>query len=185
MRHNVKTKRLSRDSEHKKALKRNLAAQLILHEELETTHTKAKYLRPYIERLITRAKNKSGSALEKFNTVKYLRGKLYSEEAIKKLVDELGTRYKNRAGGYTRIVKTRNRDGDKALMSRIELVKERKKKEPEAVTETKDDTAVKKAGGKPPKKKAGTKAAKGAKAKTAKTKVKTKAKEAEENSDAK
>jgi large subunit ribosomal protein L17 len=124
MRHNVKTKKFSRDVDHRKALVKNLAGQLILEEKVETTLAKAKYIKPYVEKLITRAKKTSEDKLAKFNTIKYLRTKVFSEKVIKKLVSELGTRYKSREGGYTRIVKTGNRAGDNAFMGRIELVKE-------------------------------------------------------------
>ncbi|MBN1162240.1 50S ribosomal protein L17 [Patescibacteria group bacterium] len=138
MRHKVKTKRLNRDLDHKKALKRNLADQLVLHEKIETTLVKAKYVKPYVEKLITKAKNKTGSETEKFNTVKYLRKKLYSEQAIRKVIEDLSSRYKDRNGGYTRIVKTRNRDGDKALMGRIELITEKKDKARKSEKVTRD-----------------------------------------------
>jgi len=128
MRHRVATKTLSRTSAHRKALVKNLSAALIEHEKIETTLAKAKFLRPYVERLITRAKNTDQtSKIEKFNTIKYLRTKLTSEDAIRKLVGELGPRFGKRNGGYTRITRTRNRLGDNTMMARIEFVESPKK----------------------------------------------------------
>lgn len=141
MRHRVATKRLNRDMDHRKALLRSLTEQLIQHEKIETTLAKAKYLRGYVERLITKAKKaRTGDKITKFNTVKEIKKVLISEEIIKKLVDDIATRFEKRPGGYIRIVKTGNRDGDNAEMSRIELVKETKEvKEPKASKEKKQD----------------------------------------------
>ena len=122
MRHRVKTKTLHRDKDHRKSLLRTLSTQLVEHEKITTTLAKAKYLRPHVEKLITRAKKGNN-----FNNVKYMRARLSSEDAIRKILEDLGPRFKSRAGGYTRIVKVGERDGDKASMARIELVDKPKK----------------------------------------------------------
>ena len=121
MRHRVKTRNLNRDMDHRRALMKNLSVSLIMEEKVVTTITKAKYLRPHIEKIITRARMG-----EDFNNVKFLRTKIHSETAIKKLVSELAPRFKNRPGGYTRIIKLPERDGDKAPMARIEFVEKAK-----------------------------------------------------------
>jgi len=136
----VERKRLNRDADHRKALLMNLAQELIKHEKIETTLVKAKYVKPYIEQLITKAKEATETTdkIRTFNIVKQIRTKLNSEELIRKLVEDLGPRYKGINGGYTRVARTRYRDGDKALMARIELtqreVKKEAKKEAKKVT---------------------------------------------------
>jgi large subunit ribosomal protein L17 len=125
MRHQVVKKKLGRDAEHRTSLIKNLSAQLIENEKITTTEVKAKWLRPYIERLISKATKVVGTEdkIKKFNAVKYLRTKLSSESAIKKLIETVAPMYTQRPGGYTRVVKTGNRDGDNSKMARIELVK--------------------------------------------------------------
>ena len=125
MRHRVVKKILGRDKAHRKSLMSNLSSQLIEHGKINTTLSKAKAVRPYVEKLITKAKNphKGGDKMVTFNTIKYLRKYLRSEDTIKKLIEEIAPKYLDRPGGYTRIVKTGERDGDKAPMARIELVK--------------------------------------------------------------
>jgi len=126
MRHRVVKNTLGRDKEHRKALMSNLSSQLIEHEKINTTLPKAKALRPFVEKLITKAikPHKGGDKIDKFNTVKDLRKYLRNEEAIRKLIEEVAPRFLDRDGGYTRIIKTGERDGDKAPMARIELVKD-------------------------------------------------------------
>ena len=125
MRHRVVKKTLGRDKEHRKALYANLSESLITHGKINTTLAKAKAVRPYVEKLITKAikASKSKNKLVTFNTVKNLRKYLYSEDVIRKLIEEIAPKYIGRPGGYTRIVKTGERDGDRAPMARIELVK--------------------------------------------------------------
>lgn len=123
MRHRYSGKYLSRDTEHRKSLAKNLATSLINKGTIETTLAKAKFVQPYVEKLITKAKSGSN-----FNTIKYLRNKLSSEGAVRNLVEKLATEFKSRNGGYTRVTKVRNRVGDQALMARIEFVKEKKAK---------------------------------------------------------
>lgn len=141
MRHRVAKTKLSRDMDHRKALLRNLTASLIQNEKVKTTHAKAKFVQPYVETVITKAIKASTTKdkVLKFNTLKDLRNALYSEEAVKKLVDDVAVRYKEPTGGYTRVTKIGNRDGDNAEMSRIELTKSATKK-PKAKPEVKEET---------------------------------------------
>ncbi len=130
MRHLDSRKRLNRDKDHRKALLLNLSQELIKRESIQTTLPKAKYLRPHIERLITKAKNSLGTdKISVFNTVKNLRTYLNSEIEIKKLMTEIAPRYKDVPGGYTKITRTGIRGGDAATLARIELVNKKVKKE--------------------------------------------------------
>lgn len=120
MRHRVVTKKLNRDAPHRKALLRNMASSMILNDKIDTTLAKAKYLRPYIERLITKAKaNKDHTAIA------YAQNKLFSEDAVRKLFSDISVRFATRNGGYTRIVRTGNRAGDNGLTARIEFVEKK------------------------------------------------------------
>lgn len=125
MRHRVARKRLNRDMDHRKALLLNLSKELIKNEKIETTLVKAKYLQSHIEKLITKAKEASqtNDKVRSYNIVKLLKAELRSDEQIKKLLSEIAPRYAGINGGYTKIVRTRYRDGDKALMARMELTK--------------------------------------------------------------
>lgn len=131
MRHRVVRKRLNRDMDHRKALLMNLSQELIKNEKIETTLVKAKYLQSHIEKLITKAKeaSKSTDKVRVFNIVKMLRTDIGSEDQIRKLVSDIAPRYAQINGGYTKITRTRYRDGDKALMARMELVQKAGKKE--------------------------------------------------------
>lgn len=119
MRHRHGNRKLGRTSSHRKALLKNLAIALIRYGKIETTVAKTKELRSYIEKLITRA------ILGDFNAHRAIFAELQNKIATKKLVEEIAPNYKNRAGGYTRIVKTRNRRGDAAPMAYIELIQEK------------------------------------------------------------
>ncbi|MDA2936342.1 50S ribosomal protein L17 [Patescibacteria group bacterium AH-259-L05] len=116
MRHRKKGKILSRRVGPRKALLRSLSAGLILNEKITTTEAKAKTVRPIAERLITRAKENN------INNYRRINAYLQNREAVKKLLEEIGPRYKERPGGYTRIIKTGQRRGDAAQMAIIELV---------------------------------------------------------------
>ncbi len=130
MRHRVVGKKLASDKDHNRSLLNNLSTELILHEKVETTLAKAKYLRPYVEKLITLAgkATKSKDKLKKFNTVKELNRHFHVVEATKKIMDDVAKRFAGIPGGYTRIVKIGFRDGDQAEMARIELTKAPEKK---------------------------------------------------------
>lgn len=116
MRHRNKVKILDRKKESRKALLRSLATNLILFEKIKTTEAKAKTIKPIVEKLIT--KGKAGDLHAKRELMKYL----YVENAVKKVLEELGPRYKERKGGYTRIIKLGTRQGDAAKMVQIEFV---------------------------------------------------------------
>lgn len=135
MRHNVSTKKLNRAVDHRNALMKNLSVSLVEHGNIETTLAKAKYLRPFIEKLVTKAKKGDQAS------VRLLRSRLGNEVAVRKLIDNLGPMFKDRNGGYTRIKKLAKRDGDKALMARIEFLIERKRKTT-PVTEPKEKEAT-------------------------------------------
>ncbi len=124
MRHRVVKKKLNRDMDHRKSLALNLSSQIIENGKINTTLAKAKFIKPKIEKLITKAikAHKSDDKIFKFNTIKALRKSLKSEEVIRKLMEEIAPKFSERPGGYTKIIKTGNRDGDNALTSRIELV---------------------------------------------------------------
>ena len=116
MRHKVSKRKLNRTSSHRKALLANMAVALIKHEQIKTTLPKAKELAPYVEKLITLGKKGDLTA----------RRRLYSIIPEKnwgaKVFDILAERYKERNGGYTRIMKAGFRYGDSAPMAVIELV---------------------------------------------------------------
>lgn len=116
MRHRNKGKQLSRTYTHRAALLRNLATSLFEHGRIETTTAKAKELRPYAERLITLARKGD------VHSRRLAGRKIQNRDVLGKLFDEIGPRYTERPGGYTRILKLGNRQGDAAEMSLIELV---------------------------------------------------------------
>ena len=116
MRHRVGGRKLSRTSAHRTALFRNQSAALIKHEQIVTTVAKAKELRPYVEKLITLAK-KGG-----LSNRRLAHARLLDEAQLAKLFDVLASRYADRNGGYTRIVKMGPRASDAAPMAIIEFV---------------------------------------------------------------
>ncbi len=117
MRHQKKKITLGRTKAPRKALMRSLADSLVLHEGIVTTKAKAKALRTYIEPLVTKARKNRPIDREMINK------SLFTGKAVKKLIDEIAPRYKERAGGYTRIIKLGRRENDKAEQARIEFVK--------------------------------------------------------------
>ncbi|NPA81742.1 MAG: 50S ribosomal protein L17 [Epsilonproteobacteria bacterium] len=116
MRHKHGYRKLGRTSSHRKALLKNLSIALIMSEKIETTLPKAKELRSFFEKLVTKAR------VGDFNAHRAVFQALQNKEATKKLVNEIAPRYQDRKGGYTRIVRTRVRRGDAAEMAFIELV---------------------------------------------------------------
>ena len=115
MRHKKIGRRLGRDSSHRKAMFRNMAASLIEHESISTTLAKAKELRRTLEPLITHAKEDDVSRRRRaFN-------KIRNRAAVGKLFNEIGPRFKDRPGGYLRILKKGSRPGDSAPMALIQL----------------------------------------------------------------
>ena len=116
MRHKVGHRKLQRTSAHRAALLRNMAASLIKHEQITTTTSKARELRPYVEKLITLAK-KGG-----LSTRRLAHARLLDDTQLVKLFDVLAKRYVERAGGYCRVIKAGIRASDAAPMAIIELV---------------------------------------------------------------
>jgi large subunit ribosomal protein L17 len=116
MRHGDKSNNLSRTASHRKALLSNLACQLFQHKKIVTTLAKAKALRPYVEPLITKAKD---------NTTHHRRlvfSHLQDKAAVQELFDVIGAKIASRPGGYTRVIKLGKRAGDNAELALIELV---------------------------------------------------------------
>jgi large subunit ribosomal protein L17 len=109
-------RKLNRTSAHRKALFRNMAAALIKHEQITTTLPKARELRPYVEKLITLAKHGG------LSNRRLAHARLLDDAQLVKLFEVLGTRYADRAGGYTRVIKAGFRGSDAAPMAVIELV---------------------------------------------------------------
>ena len=118
MKHRLKQRKLNRSSSHRLALLKNLSISLIKHETIITTTEKAKELRPFIEKLVTKAK------IDSLSNRKYILSKLFNNnEACQKLFTEISKVQKDRNGGYTRIIKKGNRFGDFAHTSIIQFVK--------------------------------------------------------------
>ena len=118
MRHQAKGRQLSRTSEHRRALMRNMATSLMLHGRIETTVAKAKELRPYAEKLITLARRGD------LHARRLVAQKIRERSALSRLFTEIGPRFAARPGGYIRILKLGHRQGDGAEMARIELLPE-------------------------------------------------------------
>ncbi len=141
--HRVSQKKLSRDTNARRGLLRNLAADLILHEKIVTTKAKAKAVRPVVEKLVTRAKKDS-----QVNR-RYLTARLERDNVVRKLLELIGPTFKERPGGYVRIIKLPPRAGDNAEMAVIEFVEDvseavaRKKLEGEAMVQKPKKTSKK------------------------------------------
>lgn len=116
MRHGRRIPQLSKPADQRKALLRALTTQLLRHGRIETTVTRAKAVRSEADRIITLAKDGSLSARRQ------AMGYLYDKQLVHALFEQVGQRYSNRQGGYTRILRTVNRRGDNAEMAIIELV---------------------------------------------------------------
>lgn len=139
MRHRLHGRRLSRDSAHRKALRKNMISDLICHEQILTTQAKARMLRPAAEKVITLAKRGVASGVEnpaaevharrlastrvaRYRTVEDEDGSDYDIDIVQKLFSEIAPRYANRPGGYTRMIKIGKRPGDNAEMAVLMLV---------------------------------------------------------------
>ena len=116
MRHRNTGKVLDRKKAPRQALLRGLATSIILHEKVKTTEAKAKAVRPIVERLIT--VSRGGEVTDR----RRLSSRTYGENVVKKLIEDVGPRYRDRQGGYTRITRLGQRQGDGAQMVQIELV---------------------------------------------------------------
>lgn len=147
MRHLVSGRKLSRRKSHRTAMLANLAASLVKHGRVKTTDAKAKEVRPFVERMVTFAKRGD------LHARRIVLSRLKDSDAVKKLFDEIGPRYTNRFGGYTRILKLGFRQGDNSPVSLIEFVEEeiekkspakskaKKKKTPKITTKTAEKNA--------------------------------------------
>lgn len=120
MRKRIKTKKLNRSSNHRKALFKNLVISLTKNEEIVTTKAKATAVRGIFEKLVT--KGKVGS----LHVRRLIQGMIQDKDAVKKIVDDLGVRFKDTKGGYTKITKLGNRRGDNAPMVKLSLTKKAK-----------------------------------------------------------
>ena len=116
MRHRKKVIKLGRKTAHRKAMLANMASSLIEHKRINTTLTKAKALKVYIEPLVTKSKT------DDTHNRRICFSKLRNKVAVKTLFDEVAKKIDNRQGGYTRIIKLGNRMGDNASMAMIEFV---------------------------------------------------------------
>lgn len=116
MRHSKNKVTLDRKSAPRKALLRGLVESLILAEKIKTTLAKAKAIRPIVEKLITNARK--GTLASRRHAIQYL----YTQKAVKQLMDKTAPRFKERKGGYTRIIKLGARPGDGAEEAIIEFV---------------------------------------------------------------
>jgi len=128
MRHQKKGRKLGVDPSHRKAMLRNLSANLIEHKRIKTTDARAKELRTFIEPLITKAKKGD------LNSIRQIAKKIPRKEIVNKLVNDIAPTFSSRNGGYTRIIKLGFRDNDRASVSLIEFV------DFETVDETKEVT---------------------------------------------
>ena len=116
MKHNITHRKLNRTSSHRKALLMNLSNALIKHEQITTTLIKAKELRPFVEKIVTLGKKGDLQSRRKAISI------LQDEKMTNKIFDTFAERYKDRIGGYTRIIKIGNRYGDNAPTAVIEFV---------------------------------------------------------------
>ena len=111
-------RKLGRDNKHRRSMLANQTKDVIMNEKIVTTETRAKEVRKFVDKMITYGKN--GNLVSRRQALAFLQN---DTEAVKKVFEELAPRYKDRNGGYTRILKTEERRGDNALMVILELVK--------------------------------------------------------------
>lgn len=116
MRHRIKGRKLNRTRSHRKAMFANMATSVLLHEQIVTTLPKAKEMRAIVDKLITLGKK--GSLHARRQAI----SQIQDRDVVRKLFEELAPRYKERSGGYTRVMKAGFRYGDNAPMAVIELV---------------------------------------------------------------
>ena len=141
MRHGFANKKLNRNSEHRKALLKNMLNSLIKYEQIKTTLPKAKFLKPQADKIITLGKK------DTLHNTKTLISKLQDVKSANKVKKTLSKRYEKRTGGYTRIIKAGFRYGDNAPMAIIEFVDrdieakkvDKKKKDPAKESEKKEE----------------------------------------------
>ena len=125
MRHHVAGYRLSRSKGQRRNLRRVMISQLFTHERIRTTMAKAKAIRGEAEKLITLARNsEDATEIEKVNARRQAAANLGNPEIVRKLFDDIGPRYTDRNGGYTRLFRLEPRLGDQAEMALLELIEE-------------------------------------------------------------
>lgn len=140
MRHRVSGRRLGRDTAHRKALRKNMIAELLIHEQILTTEAKARMLRPAAEKIITLAKRGLANGEQDPSRAVHARrlvaarvaryrvvqdeGGAEEVDVVKKLFDDIAPRFAERPGGYTRLIKIGKRSGDNADMAMLMLVDE-------------------------------------------------------------
>ena len=122
MRHQKSGRKLGRNSSHRKAMYRNMAASLLTHETIKTTLPKAKELRRVVEPLITLAKKAGAENSEQVGKRRLAFARLRDQAVVAKLFNEIGPRFKDRPGGYLRILKLGRRPGDAAPMAVVQLL---------------------------------------------------------------
>lgn len=137
MRHNKQIGKLNRTSAHRKALLRNLVIGLIEHDRIRTTETKAKVLQPYADKLVSLAKDGSLPARRRAFSI------IGKKEAVHRLFTEVGPRFADRNGGYTRVIKYDYRPGDNASMAFIEFTEKGVEEKKVAEKSTKSKSAKK------------------------------------------
>lgn len=143
MRHRKKGRQLGRNTKHRRALYRSLVTSLLEHERIETTEAKAKEVRGFTDRMITLGKE--GDLPARRRALSFLR----SKAVVSKLFSDVAGRFRERNGGYTRIIKTRRRLGDAAEMVAIELVIKETGTEKANVDRTGSDKGTKKTSSEP------------------------------------
>ena len=116
MRHRNAVKTLGRKTAARKMLMRNLVTSFVLYEKIETTEAKAKAMKPVVEKFITKSKKNDLATRRRFLSF------FTDKNAVNKLLDVIGPKYKERAGGYTRIIRLAPRQGDGAQMVKLELI---------------------------------------------------------------
>ncbi len=128
MRHRMKRNKLNRYGSHRRALERNFAKEILEHKTIMTTTVKAKAIKPFIEKLLTKAvkayKIKDANKDESVALRRQLFAELGDRRLVNKLVDEIAPKFVNRNGGYTRVLKVGPRRGDGAEMSVLQLIEE-------------------------------------------------------------
>ncbi len=142
MRHQRATTKLGRTTSHRQAMLRNLVTSLILEERIITTVEKARYLRPFAERMVTLGK-RSGEAKDVLHARRQAASFLKSPDAVKKLFDKVSPRFGQRNGGYTRLTRLGFRKGDGAEVAMVEFIgSEIKKKKKEEKKKKKEQPAT-------------------------------------------
>ena len=132
MRHRKKGRKLGVNPSHRRALLSNLAENLILHKRIKTTESRAKELRRYIEPLVTKAKRGD------LTSIRMIARKIRHKDILGILLNDIAPVYKNRSGGYTRIIKLGFRDNDRASVALIEFVGMEGSNDSELVTSTEE-----------------------------------------------